>query len=52
MNNASYKILNWIEGDPSSRPQSEVKAWTPPDVPPPVAQSAPPTLAQGQASLS
>ncbi|KAL1493390.1 hypothetical protein ABEB36_011452 [Hypothenemus hampei] len=43
---------NVRDGDPSSRPQSEVKVWTPPDVPPPVAQSAPPTLAQGQASLS
>ncbi|XP_066258966.1 micronuclear linker histone polyprotein isoform X7 [Euwallacea similis] len=43
---------NVRDGDPSSRPQSEVKAWTPPEVPPPVAQSAPPTLAQGQASLS
>ncbi|XP_066158667.1 micronuclear linker histone polyprotein isoform X2 [Euwallacea fornicatus] len=43
---------NVRDGDPSSRPQSEVKAWTPPEVPPPVAQSAPPTLAQGQATLS
>lgn len=43
---------NVRDGDTSSRPQSEVKAWTPPDVPPPVAQSAPPTLTEGQASLS
>uniref|UniRef100_A0AAR5P1P9 Nuclear protein MDM1 n=1 Tax=Dendroctonus ponderosae TaxID=77166 RepID=A0AAR5P1P9_DENPD len=44
---------NVRDGDPASRPQSEVKAWTPPELPPPVAQSAPPTLvAQGQASLS
>ncbi|KAF7268516.1 hypothetical protein GWI33_018394 [Rhynchophorus ferrugineus] len=43
---------NVRDGDPSSRPQSEVKVWTPPDVPPPVAQSAPPTLTEGQASLS
>ncbi|XP_050313497.1 uncharacterized protein LOC126748365 isoform X7 [Anthonomus grandis grandis] len=43
---------NVRDGDPGSRPQSEVKAWTPPEVPPPVAQSAPPTLAEGQASLS
>ncbi|CAH1121841.1 unnamed protein product [Ceutorhynchus assimilis] len=44
---------NVRDGDPSSRPQSEVKAWTPPDIPPPVAQSAPPTLFEGhQASLS
>ncbi|XP_068916628.1 nuclear protein MDM1 isoform X7 [Tenebrio molitor] len=35
---------NVREGDISSRPHSEVKAWTPPDVPPPIAQSAPPTL--------
>ncbi|KAJ8980720.1 hypothetical protein NQ317_019215 [Molorchus minor] len=32
--------------DIGSRPHSEVKAWTPPDVPPPVAQSAPPTLTE------
>ncbi|XP_076262599.1 uncharacterized protein LOC143197763 isoform X7 [Rhynchophorus ferrugineus] len=43
---------NVRDGDPSNRPQSEVKVWTPPDVPPPVAQSAPPTLTEGQASLS
>ncbi|CAG9855096.1 unnamed protein product [Phyllotreta striolata] len=35
---------NVREGDIGSRPHSEVKVWTPPDVPPPVAQSAPPTL--------
>lgn len=29
-----------------SRPHSEIKAWTPPDVPLPVAQSAPPELSQ------
>ncbi|KAJ8950392.1 hypothetical protein NQ314_007932 [Rhamnusium bicolor] len=32
--------------DIGSRPHSEVKAWTPPDIPPPVAQSAPPTLTE------
>ncbi|CAH1103641.1 unnamed protein product [Psylliodes chrysocephalus] len=37
---------NVREGDIGSRPHSEVKVWTPPDVPPPVAQSAPPTLIQ------
>ncbi|XP_057652760.1 proteoglycan 4 isoform X11 [Diorhabda carinulata] len=35
---------NVREGDLGSRPHSEVKVWTPPDIPPPVAQSAPPTL--------
>lgn len=29
-----------------NRPHSEVKAWTPPDVPPPAAQSAPPELTE------
>ncbi|GJQ68039.1 hypothetical protein Trydic_g10671 [Trypoxylus dichotomus] len=33
-------------GDITTRPQSEVKAWTPPEVPPPVAQSAPPEFPQ------
>ncbi|KAJ8918741.1 hypothetical protein NQ315_015061 [Exocentrus adspersus] len=33
-------------GDIGSRPHSEVKAWTPPEIPPPVAQSAPPTLTE------
>ncbi|XP_022915581.1 nuclear protein MDM1 isoform X5 [Onthophagus taurus] len=37
---------NVREGDISARPQSEVKAWTPPEIPPPVAQSAPPELQQ------
>ncbi|XP_060516039.1 uncharacterized protein LOC132695664 isoform X2 [Cylas formicarius] len=35
---------NVHEGDLGSRPHSEVKAWTPPEMPPPVAQSAPPML--------
>ncbi|CAH0562719.1 unnamed protein product [Brassicogethes aeneus] len=35
---------NVREGDITNRPRSEVNAWTPPDIPPPVAQSAPPTL--------
>ncbi|XP_015833591.1 nuclear protein MDM1 isoform X7 [Tribolium castaneum] len=39
---------NVREGDMSSRPHSEVKAWTPPDVPLPIAQSAPPTLDQNK----
>lgn len=30
--------------DLGSRPHSEVKAWTPSEAPPPVAQSAPPSL--------
>lgn len=33
-------------GELGSRPQSEVKVWTPPEVPPPVAQSAPPNLTE------
>lgn len=33
-------------GDLGTRPHSEVKAWTPPEVPPPVAQSAPPQLSE------
>ncbi|KAK9751899.1 Nuclear protein MDM1 [Popillia japonica] len=37
---------NVREGDITARPQSEVKAWTPPEVPPPVAQSAPPEFPQ------
>ncbi|CAG9816710.1 unnamed protein product [Phaedon cochleariae] len=37
---------NVREGDIGTRPHSEVKAWTPPEVPPPVAQSAPPTLTE------
>ncbi|XP_050519568.1 uncharacterized protein LOC114342198 isoform X8 [Diabrotica virgifera virgifera] len=37
---------NVREGDIGSRPHSEVKVWTPPDIPPPVAQSAPPTLTE------
>ncbi|XP_018568607.1 actin cytoskeleton-regulatory complex protein PAN1 [Anoplophora glabripennis] len=37
---------NVREGDIGSRPHSEVKAWTPPEIPPPVAQSAPPTLTE------
>ncbi|XP_056646350.1 uncharacterized protein LOC130451391 isoform X3 [Diorhabda sublineata] len=46
---------NVREGDLGSRPHSEVKVWTPPDIPPPVAQSAPPTLieqSKEQAGLS
>ncbi|XP_044256854.1 uncharacterized protein LOC123006441 isoform X2 [Tribolium madens] len=39
---------NVREGDLGSRPHSEVKAWTPPDVPLPIAQSAPPTLDQNK----
>lgn len=35
---------NVLEGDIGSRPHSEVKAWTPSEAPPPVAQSAPPSL--------
>ncbi|XP_049826735.1 uncharacterized protein LOC109608782 isoform X2 [Aethina tumida] len=35
---------NVREGDSTNRPRSEVNAYTPPDIPPPVAQSAPPTL--------
>nr|CAH7739303.1 unnamed protein product [Callosobruchus chinensis] len=37
---------NVREGDSGSRPHSEVKVWTPPEVPPPVAQSAPPALTE------
>ncbi|XP_072401824.1 uncharacterized protein [Diabrotica undecimpunctata] len=37
---------NVREGDIGSRPHSEVKVWTPPDIPPPVAQSAPPALTE------
>lgn len=33
-------------GELMNRPHSEVKAWTPPDAPPPAAQSAPPELAE------
>ncbi|XP_044765245.1 nuclear protein MDM1 isoform X3 [Coccinella septempunctata] len=35
---------NIREDDLGSRPHSEVKAWTPSEIPPPVAQSAPPSL--------
>ncbi|XP_017780230.1 PREDICTED: bromodomain-containing protein 4 isoform X7 [Nicrophorus vespilloides] len=37
---------NVREGDLAARPHSEVKAWTPPDVPLPIAQSAPPQLSE------
>lgn len=40
----NVKRINIFLGDISTRPHSEVKAWTPPDIPPPIAQSAPPTL--------
>ncbi|KDR08470.1 hypothetical protein L798_01227 [Zootermopsis nevadensis] len=35
---------NVLEGELTNRPYSEVKAWTPPAVPPPAPQSAPPEL--------
>lgn len=35
-----------IAGEVMNRPHSEVKAWTPPEVLPPAAQSAPPELAE------
>lgn len=34
-----------VTGEAVNRPHSEVKVWTPPEVPPPAAQSAPPELA-------
>ncbi|KAF5272838.1 hypothetical protein FQR65_LT00434 [Abscondita terminalis] len=37
---------NIREGDIGTRPHSEIKAWTPPEVPPPAAQSAPPLLSE------
>ncbi|KAF5294825.1 hypothetical protein FQA39_LY00309 [Lamprigera yunnana] len=37
---------NIREGDIGTRPHSEIKAWTPPEVPLPVAQSAPPLLSE------
>lgn len=37
---------NIREGDIGTRPHSEIKAWTPPEVPPPAAQSAPPQLSE------
>lgn len=52
--NSRNKIM--ILGELMNRPHSEVKAWTPPDVPPPAALSAPPELteqakSQGKFSL-
>uniref|UniRef100_A0A1Y1LRM8 Nuclear protein MDM1 n=1 Tax=Photinus pyralis TaxID=7054 RepID=A0A1Y1LRM8_PHOPY len=37
---------NIREGDIGTRPHSEIKAWTPPEVPPPAAQSAPPQFSE------
>lgn len=45
VNYSSNEFLS-LSGDIGSRPHSEIKAWTPPEVPPPVAQSAPPELSQ------
>lgn len=41
-----FVLISFQVGDIGSRPHSEIKAWTPPEVPPPVAQSAPPELTQ------
>jgi len=37
---------NVREGDQASRPYSEAKVWTPPELPPPITQSAPPQLTE------
>ncbi|KAK5639063.1 hypothetical protein RI129_011555 [Pyrocoelia pectoralis] len=37
---------NIREGEIGTRPHSEIKAWTPPEVPPPAAQSAPPQFSE------
>ncbi|XP_047103641.1 microtubule-associated protein 1B-like [Schistocerca piceifrons] len=44
--------VRFYRGELISRPHSEVKAWTPPAVPPPAPQSAPPELAEQEQSLS